>query len=312
MKFLVEFLPNLWRLQVFVEAAEVDIRVEDDKLILSPCAVLLDLKELRLKVKLIQKSASGATIHLAPLDNSIRTPTIANNMEGLDAPLVVNYITSLKCKGCSRVLLESADAAMKVYPLPSEYWHEFLECWLCHSNEEFTRITGTHLGSKCGRIMDGGSYYLVHSSDLKGEMCHGSCECGNKYGLVSGNYREVKIFKHRINVDYQVEAKEEQRNFETFDMFAAPKKRKLITETKSVSFIECFLFDLYQKTRAHAQFKFHLKSSKEAADGLLIWIFNWDSKLALSSMDDYNAEEKIVEFGNCKALYVLIPDFFRR
>jgi hypothetical protein len=49
----------------------------------------------------------------------------------------------------------------------------------------------------------------------------------------------------------------------------------------SPTLIQCFLYELFEAGRANAYFRFVLREEETDAIRLLLWVFNWDTKVAV-------------------------------
>ncbi len=80
---------------------------------------------------------------------------------------------SFICSSCSLVLIQSSGldgGKLSYHDLPSEYWAELLEAWMCHSDqklhEHVVQHTSEGLWPKEGQALVGGSYILFHGSAM--------------------------------------------------------------------------------------------------------------------------------------------------
>jgi len=84
---------------------------------------------------------------------------------------------NLCCTGCERevadVLQASACADGGFRDLPSEYWAEMMEVWMCHSDPGWTakiaQKSKDGFWPEQGRVLVGGSYLLINPQDVKSE-----------------------------------------------------------------------------------------------------------------------------------------------
>lgn len=72
------------------------------------------------------------------------------------------------CCGACMVPLADRSRFKSASALPSEYWHELLECWACH-HEDYSKLSGQEGGrvlAKSGVIMSGNGYFLIDPKDM--------------------------------------------------------------------------------------------------------------------------------------------------
>jgi hypothetical protein len=85
----------------------------------------------------------------------------------------------LACRLCGASILASAAATptplgLRVLLLPSEYWLEWSEYWLCHQGQENIYLPRDDDGELCalrGAALVGETHMQVHVSDLRSEAC---------------------------------------------------------------------------------------------------------------------------------------------
>lgn len=80
---------------------------------------------------------------------------------------------SFICASCSLVLIQCSNldgGKLTYHDLPSEYWAELLEAWMCHSDQKLHEHVAQHtsegLWPKEGQALVGGSYVLFHGSAM--------------------------------------------------------------------------------------------------------------------------------------------------
>ncbi|ORZ01966.1 hypothetical protein BCR41DRAFT_375195 [Lobosporangium transversale] len=59
----------------------------------------------------------------------------------------------------------SCGPIQRVVDLPSEYWQELVDCWMCHE-EDFTELREGDLGARAEQALIGGTYILIHATDV--------------------------------------------------------------------------------------------------------------------------------------------------
>lgn len=90
----------------------------------------------------------------------------------LDATQMTNMApTSFICSSCSLALVQSQNerspTKLSFHDLPSEYWSELLDAWMCHHDQKLHDQVLQHsrgLWPKPGQALVGGSYFLFDES----------------------------------------------------------------------------------------------------------------------------------------------------
>lgn len=81
--------------------------------------------------------------------------------------------TSFVCSSCSLPLVQ-ASAVESYRDLPSEYWAELVEAWMCHADQkvhDHVAVHGRGIWPKTSQALVGGSYILFdESSVVKGNL----------------------------------------------------------------------------------------------------------------------------------------------
>lgn len=246
-----EHLRNLRRIHVFLEEeGDGTMHVEGSCLNLGNLKVPLPVETSEL-LKSFRNGITQVTLHTK------ETKPFAASDYPIPLSLHLLQPVQLECKACGYELLK---AKTRVSELPSEYWNEFIDCWMCHTTQDIKVLKDTKLSSTPDRIMSGGSYFLINSETLK----DGPCGCGKRFGL------------------------------QTKDGWKVPKYEvKVISSTRTrwCDFTDCFIYDVYSRSRAHAQFRYFVKGE---ITKLYIWIFNFDSLVWFPDDKTFNEAVKVL------------------
>jgi hypothetical protein len=115
-------------------------------------------------------------LNLQIIPHSVKIQTYQNTIEFsvdiLEESLQISQLPLEKpdsiCCGACLIPLVDRKTFISIAPLPSEYWHELLECWACH-HEDYSTLKGQEGGrilAKPKVILDGNGYFLIDPNDL--------------------------------------------------------------------------------------------------------------------------------------------------
>jgi len=186
---VTEYQENIRSIQVLISGVDTtflntaDLQLE----VTTPNDALLTSKSdptLRLAIALPSPAQMGQTVHLQPIDDyleaklsAVPTATQATGpllhttiAHALSAPNLRSLAPrSLCCTSCDRVVAHlPLDVEFK--DLPSEYWAEMIEVWMCHADPSFTSQLAKHTSDgfwpSPDTVLVGGSYLLVSGSHI--------------------------------------------------------------------------------------------------------------------------------------------------
>ena len=134
-----------------------------------PMQVLAGKKDVR-----VQSGHYEIKIPTSVSSDALSTPSDSDESRLLDASqLTTMDPLSFICSSCSLVLIQSSGldgGKLRYHDLPSEYWAELLEAWMCHSDqklhEHVAQQTSEGLWPKEGQALVGGSYILFNGSAM--------------------------------------------------------------------------------------------------------------------------------------------------
>ncbi|EGF78653.1 hypothetical protein BATDEDRAFT_90588 [Batrachochytrium dendrobatidis JAM81] len=224
----------------------------------------------------INQSGHYVTLSLAiqSMDSIETTTSITPDSAHTDMTAAQNWSSSqsIQCHNCKFNLTNTSQsdpsAAHNLFErhvdLPSQHWHEMLECWACHHEDYSSTLQGQQGGlilAQKNAVLVGDSYILLHPDTMQmdrlaiiytGNEPVGSIkESNNRFHLQQ--VKIVKLFKYRIDA-------------------MIGSGRPLHT-----SFPDCFIEEIMDIANAHATYRFYIHdedSLNEAKPLLYIWLFS--------------------------------------
>lgn len=255
-------------------------------------------------------------------DNNLRVieakipvePPAKPSMAVMEKPLnaqTLSNVSDIKCHSCSTSILSKVIAEnnkeyrinkngtgffARVLEMPSDYWFEFVDCWVCHPDEQHVpAANASRLSCKPRVLMTGASNIKLHEIDLDFEsglsLDYGSqllsLHCGKEplAGVVCRNCGS--------QLGVQLTDTEFQLRKHLLDFHFGPLKVKNEeNKVRNCSVLECILYELFENSRANANYKFILESTtaiteskdddnpeEDGRDRILIWVLNWQSMM---------------------------------
>ncbi|THH11426.1 hypothetical protein EW145_g657 [Phellinidium pouzarii] len=217
--------------------------------------------------------------------------------------------TSFICASCSSALVQHqlADPAEKLtyQDLPSEYWSELLEAWMCHQDQKLTDRVAQHsrgFWPKPGQAFVGGSYMLFDESAVvqsnmrileanrqEDEWRRVQCICGAIVGRCQTHILndETKSSVYRIPK-------------------YALRPVSLIAEPCRIPFSAFILEDMLELVRAHATYRFIIFDEEEEHPRLLIWLFKPSMRLSYATTAQFALPQTGSVYAS-KVLFKILP-----
>ncbi|KAJ3116642.1 hypothetical protein HK100_001007 [Physocladia obscura] len=103
----------------------------------------------------------------------------APDSQATDADSLMETIAALSCNHCAAPLTRHAAFSLPPAALPSEHWHELLDCWACHQEDYTPLLTAATKNNKSfvfaarrHRLLVARSHLLVHEDDLSADALH--------------------------------------------------------------------------------------------------------------------------------------------
>ncbi|KAJ3212610.1 hypothetical protein HDU82_008832 [Entophlyctis luteolus] len=240
---------------------------------------------------------------------SVPAPSVVNAL-ALSSPH--NPVLRIQCHACKSLLAPSSSSAESaaaplfdnVADLPSEHWHEMLECWACHQEDYSHLLKKNHFGhvfpARRSSLLVSQSYLLVHENDILREAF-----------LVG-----MTPLKANVSHDHDHNIEDADTNFDRklSDQFVATHLYKhcvdivLQSSVLHRSFSAYFADEICEAANSHASYKFRVFVSHPNERGrktaLLVWLLNWNmllshSTLKMQEIDNMSCEdlEPVVKIG---------------
>ena len=182
----------------------------------------------------------------------------------------------LYCSKCGEKIVEGKKIE-KIFPLPSKYWLEFSEMWVCCSNLHIPKnlpVDGK-IKAKKGTLYDSTNYMLFNKEDI--------C-CDLKVQEVSGEIDEEYLpvccpcgnFLGKVDFDSFDKLRNSSKSFESFKL----NKYSLRSSTNlfsKFSFETHVSYELLSSAEAHDTFRFLVTCYESQKLYLLVNLINWDS-----------------------------------
>ena len=189
-RIFVEFLPRIQSLSFLVETTD-DVGMDADKMTLECDANTLLLSSMErqwsvcaLPSDCIRVDCATATFALLPENNStlgvmcrVKAYWMGAALDAADvvakpmsASALKAPIRAISCRACASDLIGfigDCDKPLfdRVMDLPSEYWQELIECWLCHPDQERLAVLSGHKLRPLPRsLLSGPSFFMVDPS----------------------------------------------------------------------------------------------------------------------------------------------------
>ena len=129
----------------------------------SYCEFDLPVKQIDLKSLKISHEASQLTLSWSSklLDHPLKK---MNSLQW-------SQVTQIECNNCSNGLcrLDRTPLFERSMTLPSEHWHEMLECWACHHEDYSSTLQGQQGGLIFAQkrvVLESNGYIIVHPEDM--------------------------------------------------------------------------------------------------------------------------------------------------
>ncbi|KAI8919545.1 HECT-like ubiquitin-conjugating enzyme-binding-domain-containing protein [Entophlyctis helioformis] len=209
--------------------------------------------------------------------------------------------SALSCRNCCALLTQdpapAAQPASAHQPplfkrclrLPSQHWHEMLECWACHHEDYSSTLKGQQGGlifAQQHSLMVGDSHLLLHPSDLRLDRLRIAYN-GSESILRSARWIQVQCDRCRAPVGecfMDREAASDSVDMSQVQMIRLAKYRvDAMLWTGCVlqtPFVECFVSELLDACQAHATYRFYVHDEDSRPDdgsvappSLFLWLF---------------------------------------
>ncbi|KAI3649775.1 hypothetical protein MP228_005407 [Amoeboaphelidium protococcarum] len=188
---------------------------------------------------------------------------------------LLKQCTSMHCIQCQQRLTppERSRLFNKARLLPPVYWHELIECWVCHPKEDLKKVQEFDAHARCGTVLVAGSRVLMHVDDLDASAISLGNTDSNSDGFVSCKqcgYQFAKSQQFERNGEIGIEV--------SIDISQILIRKQSSAEYK-INQLQSVLVRMRELYDAHNESKFALCSDTEAVE---IWILQWDSLISFS------------------------------
>ncbi|ORX81983.1 hypothetical protein BCR32DRAFT_267955 [Anaeromyces robustus] len=326
-KFYSEYLSNINTLSItlFIKGVPPDLSINTFSL-----AFLSDIDNTKKNIITFPFKIIPSSLRISETDNTVilklKTEkewfNIKHNIIS-DMPIIYNSkllkgISTLYCNKCNNqlsILNDSENTPLKhivndqtfltfkrFIDLPSDHWFEMMDCWLCVPSD-ISRFEGQigigSMAAKENNILIGRTFLILHPNNIIPDCFKQKiyeikqtlvyiwreiqCKnCKQNIGFVLINTSKndtivaVKLHKYKLNMD----------------IFSNEKNE--IIQLNKISFIECFVIDLFEYANSHASYKFVVKNEKGEPMGL-IWLLNWNVYISTNNFGPENISSKAVK-----------------
>ncbi|KAI3630501.1 hypothetical protein MIR68_011936 [Amoeboaphelidium protococcarum] len=286
MLVFVEVLKNIQKLNIIVRGDGVNADVSDLKLKLVGHRLMLiggsDSIMILDDMTSLSIVSSTATFKILNYELHIQVE-IASDISALEYTdwmlsenqclEILKQCTSMHCIQCQKRLTppERSRLFNKARLLPPEYWHELIECWVCHPKEDLKKVQEFDAHARSGTVLVAGSRVLMHVDDLDAS----SISLGD---FESNGFVNCKQCGHQFAKSQQYERNGELGIDVSIDISQVLIRNRNRTEYK-ISQLQSVLLRMRELYDAHNDSKFALCSDTEAVE---IWILQWDSLISFS------------------------------
>ncbi|TFK48970.1 hypothetical protein OE88DRAFT_1663265 [Heliocybe sulcata] len=192
--------------------------------------------------------------------------------------------TSFVCASCSLPLIQ-ATRINDYRDLPSEYWAELVEAWMCHADQKVhdnVAVHGRGIWPKAGQGLVGGSYILFDESNVLTVNLRISEKQGND------DWRLVRCLCGAVKGRTQVHQHANELPTNSFRLLKYAIRA--ITSSSEMSNIPLSAFiveDMVELVQAHATYRFVVIDEENEWPRILIWLFKPSIRIAYKVSTSY-------------------------
>ncbi|KAI9343945.1 ubiquitin-conjugating enzyme E2-binding protein [Obelidium mucronatum] len=269
-----------------------------------------------------------SNIHLVSIKNNIASFKATSSLpnEPSFTPFSSNAdrlskVSQISCHNCKTELSKLNPRFHKVKDLPSENWHELLDCWACHQ-EDYSHLQKGHYGSvipsRVDQLLVAQNYLLVHEENLRMECVE--IDLLPEIGTLSleQNLTEdgevANVFKHiqwnsisckvcQMPLGDALPNPTDAATLPTNSYFALRLYKHCLDihledEIFHRSYIAYFVNEILEAANSHASYKFIISIGNNNKPALMIWLLNWNILYGFaSSMDSKLSMNPAVKVG---------------
>jgi hypothetical protein len=122
------------------------------------------------------------------------------------------------CDACRACIADAGETKRfrRVIDLPSEYWREMVDCWVCHREEyEVVKAAEANLTAKSDTLLVGASHLFIHPNRIDMKKIRVGNEVSQKADWLDGK-------KVHIALDINVPVRVDRRLIDTYDRYKHP------------------------------------------------------------------------------------------
>ncbi|KAI8147980.1 HECT-like ubiquitin-conjugating enzyme-binding-domain-containing protein [Fennellomyces sp. T-0311] len=212
----------------------------------------------------------------------------------------------LSCRECQQRITSTNQFQSK--DLPSEHWYELVECWICHeAKPEEHRARMQPISARAGMVLAGATYVLLHPQDLLpgsfavDDTSHIKWDAGlsAKWIPFHCTQCEVPLGEGQYERGPDGELSLLAAKFYKYCIAVLPVEAPLPT------FLEFFVYDLFDASKAHATYRFLIQGRQSKRVYALVWLFNVDTNIIYNrGFMDPNASDAVHHERVIKLLYM--------
>ncbi|KAI9595705.1 HECT-like ubiquitin-conjugating enzyme-binding-domain-containing protein [Syncephalis fuscata] len=194
-------------------------------------------------------------------------------------------IISVHCIECNQcVVTTNGQGFERVLDMPSDYWREMVDFWICH-REEYKIVPKAEelLKTRSDQLLVSASRLFVHPSQLCLDKLKVVKDTNNAnthwWSLLECCACKSPLGHVRLDNDDIIEAK--------LDKWALSTQNKMANENNRIppiSFIRYFAVDLVELGRAHAGYRILVQEQTTKQTRLMIWVLNWSTQLLTNTL----------------------------
>ncbi|KAF9918799.1 hypothetical protein BX616_005609 [Lobosporangium transversale] len=249
--------------------------------------------------------SSLLTLKLAALPGSFTSHQSLSTLSVSDfppAPLPASQLQGLNnlfCGCCGSTLLKNrqpmSEIAMscgpiqRVVDLPSEYWQELVDCWMCHE-EDFTELREGDLGARAEQALIGGTYILIHATDVDQDalIIEDDAQVIDWTKGIKRRWRPLACTRclHPVADGWYQSRAEDGTDLEMMQVKfhkymvnfkGTDVRNQLPLHIPQPRFASYLAAEIFESARHHATYRFILQDRLRGEDMILLWMLNWDS-----------------------------------
>ncbi|KAI9340393.1 ubiquitin-conjugating enzyme E2-binding protein, partial [Zopfochytrium polystomum] len=216
-------------------------------------------------------------------------------------------LQDIQCGSCGISLLESRSASAPIrfdrtLDLPTEHWHELVDCWTCHK-EDYSRLQSGHHGTiipskRSGELLVARGYLVLHRDDIAWGRLGVDVD---RNGISQKNHhqgcdhdQDHHPHHHHTPLESSWKALRcVQCSCRVGDVFQSEKDLKFATRLFKHSVgmqiggrlvrrspVGFFIEEVMEAISANASYKFFVHVEGDKRPAMLLWILNWNCQLS--------------------------------